>query len=236
VFCLNNYRIELHAHSDESSRCGSIGAAELVKMYKDAGYSALVLTDHYYARFFDKISDLSWEKQLEKYLKGYKKAENMADKFDFKIFLGIEIKFNNDPNEYLVYGLKEDFLLKNPNLHHLSLEKFKTLIERQKEDILIFQAHPYRPGMAPADIKLLDGLEVYNGNPRHNSQNDKAFAYAKKHELKMISGSDFHEYEDLALGGIVSEKLPVNIIELCDLLKNGNYNLIQLGKQAGKSV
>jgi hypothetical protein len=90
--------------------------------------------------------------------------------------------------------------------------------------------------MAPADIKLLDGLEVYNGNPRHNSQNDKAFAYAKKHELKMISGSDFHEYEDLALGGIVSEKLPVNIIELCDLLKNGNYNLIQLGKQAGKSV
>jgi hypothetical protein len=229
VFCLDNYRIELHAHSSESSRCGSIGAAELVKIYKEAGYSALVLTDHYYARFFDKISDLSWEKQLEKYLKGYKKAKNIADKLDFKIFLGIEIKFDNDPNEYLVYGLKEEFLLNHPNLHHLDLESFKTIVERLEEDILIFQAHPYRSSMAPADIKLLDGLEVYNGNPRHNSQNDKAFTYAEKHDLKMISGSDFHEYEDLALGGIVSEKLPVTISELCNLLKNDDYNLIKAG-------
>lgn len=145
-FCLNNFKIELHAHSSESSRCGSIGAAELVKNYKEAGYSALVLTDHYYARLFDKISDLSWEKQLEKYLKGYKKAKKAADKLDFKIFLGIEIKFDNDPNEYLIYG------------------------------------------------------------------------------------SDCHEYEDLALGGIASRKLPRTVSELCDLLKSANYNLIQSGR------
>lgn len=230
MFYLEKYKIELHAHSSESSRCGSIKASELVKKYKEAGYSALVLTDHYYSQFFDEISDLSWENQLEKYLKGYRRARRAADRIDFKIFLGIEIKFDNDLNEYLIYGLKEDFLLNNPNLHHLSLEEFKILIERQEEDILIFQAHPYRSGMAPADTKILDGLEVYNGNPRHNSQNEKAFSYAENHELKMISGSDFHEYEDLALGGIVSEKLPFTTSELCNILKNGNYNLIQAGK------
>ncbi|WP_152415959.1 PHP domain-containing protein [Halanaerobium saccharolyticum] len=230
MFFLNRYKIELHAHSSESSRCGSVEAAELVEKYINAGYSALVLTDHYYARFFDKFSDLSWEKKLEKYLEGYKNAKEAAGDSEFKVFLGIEIKFSNDPNEYLIYGLNEEFLLKYPNLHHLNLEKFKNLAETDEAEILIFQAHPYRQGMAPADIRLIDGLEVYNGNPRHNSNNDKALNYAKKNNLKMISGSDFHEYEDLARGGIVSKELPLKINELCNLLKTGNYNLIKAGK------
>lgn len=144
--------------------------------------------------------------------------------------MGIEIKFNNDSNEYLIYGLNEEFLLAYPNLHYLNLEEFKILAEKMEDDILIFQAHPYRQGMKPAASKLLDGLEVYNGNPRHNSQNKKALRYAETHKLKMISGSDFHEYEDLALGGIVSEKLPLKINDLCNLLKIGNYSLIKEGR------
>jgi len=84
--------------------------------------------------------------------------------------------------------------------------------------------------MEPTSSKLLDGLEVYNGNPRHDSQNKKALNYAKNHKLKMISGSDFHEYEDLAQGGIVSKKLPLTINELCNLLESGNYSLIKAGK------
>lgn len=227
---MSRYKIELHAHSSESSRCGSVEAAEVVKKYKNAGYNALVITDHYYARFFDKISKLSWKKQLQKYLKGYRNAKKIADNLNFQLFLGIEIKFKNDPNEYLVYGLNQNFLLKYPNLHQLNLKKFKTLIDQQEKEILIFQAHPYRKNMKPANTKLLDGLEVYNGNPRHDSQNEKALSYAKNHKLKMISGSDFHEYEDLALGGIASEKLPLKINELCNLLKSGNYNLIKEGK------
>ncbi len=218
--------MELHAHSSESSRCGSVAAAELIEKYKNAGYSALVLTDHYYARFFDKFSDLSWEKQLEKYLKGYKNAEEAAGDLEFKVFLGIEIKFNNDPNEYLIYGLNEEFLLKHPNLHHRNLEEFKILAEKQKEETMIFQAHPYRQGMKPAASKLLDGLEVYNGNPRHDSQNAKAFSYAKDHKLKMISGSDFHEYEDLGRGGIVVADIPTKMKDLIALLKSEDYKLI----------
>lgn len=227
---MKNGKIELHAHSSESSRCGSIGAEEVVKKYYEAGYQALVLTDHYYARFFDELQNLSWENQLEKYLKGYKTAVKAAENLNFEVFLGIEIKFNDDPNEYLVYGFNENFLLDNPNLHHLSLTEFKTLTAAQKEEILIFQAHPFRPGMAPAADEFLDGLEVYNGNLRHDSQNEKAFNYAEEHNLKMISGSDFHEYEDLARGGIAAAEIPAKMSELISLLKNGDYDLIQTGK------
>jgi predicted metal-dependent phosphoesterase TrpH len=227
---MRNGKIELHAHSAESSRCGSIGAAETVNKYYEAGYQVLVLTDHYYARFFDKINNLSWENQLEKYLMGYHKAVKAAENLDFKVFLGIEIKFNDDPNEYLVYGLKEEFLKKNPNLHQLSLAEFKALTAAQNKEFLIYQAHPYRPGMKPAADQLLDGLEVYNGNPRHDSQNDKALSHAEKQNLKMISGSDFHEYEDLARGGIAAEEIPANISELILLLKSGDYKLIRNGE------
>ena len=227
---MNKYKIELHAHSAESSRCGSVKAAEVVKEYKEAGYSALVLTDHYYARFFDKTSELPWDKQLEKYLKGYNIAQKTAEDKNFKVFLGIEIKFQDDSNEYLVYGLDEEFLFKHPNLHRLSLGEFKTLTIDQKQEILIFQAHPFRLGMAPASNQFLDGLEVYNGNPRHDSQNEKALSYAQKNNLKMISGSDFHEYEDLARGGIAAAERPSKMGDLIALLKNGDYDLIQDGK------
>lgn len=224
---MSKYKIELHAHSDETSRCGSIKAEEVVKKYYKAGYNALVMTDHYYARFFDKIADLSWNKQLEKYLKGYKTAKKAAKNLDFKVFLGIEIKFINDPNEYLVYGLSSKFLGENPNLHHLNLKEFKFLIGNQKDDILIFQAHPFRSGMAPAADHLLDGLEVYNGNRRHDSHNGKADNYAEEHGRRKISGSDFHENEDLARGGIITEEKADKTSELLKILKDNSYSLIK---------
>ena len=224
---MSEYKIELHAHSAESSRCGSIKAEKVVEKYYKAGYDALVITDHYYARFFDKIADISWNKQLEKYLRGYKTAKKAAQKLNFKVFLGIEIKFINDPNEYLIYGLSSKFLKENPNLHYLSLEKFRALIGEKKDDILIFQAHPFRSGMAPAADWLLDGLEVYNGNRRHDSKNKKADNYAEEHGLRKISGSDFHENEDLARGGIITTKKADKTAELLKILKNNNYSLIK---------
>lgn len=224
---MSEYKIELHAHSAESSRCGSIKAEKVVKKYYKSGYNALVMTDHYYARFFDKIADLSWNKQLEKYLKGYRIAKKTAENLDFEVFLGIEIKFINDPNEYLAYGLSSKFLGENPNLHHLNLEEFRSLIGNQKDDVLIFQAHPFRSGMAPAVDHLLDGLEVYNGNRRHDSKNEKANNYAEEHGLRKISGSDFHENEDLARGGIITEKKVDKIVGLLKVLRNNNYSLIK---------
>ncbi|MGN1162020.1 MAG: PHP-associated domain-containing protein, partial [Candidatus Fimenecus sp.] len=41
---------------------------------------------------------------------------------------------------------------------------------------------------------------------RHNSSNDIAEAWAKKYDLMVSSGSDYHEIEDLARGGIYFNK------------------------------
>ena len=40
-------KIELHAHTDESSGCGKMPAEELLGRFKGAGYDTIVITDHF---------------------------------------------------------------------------------------------------------------------------------------------------------------------------------------------
>lgn len=41
------YKYELHCHTDEVSLCGKVPAGEIAEMYRQAGYSGIVITDHY---------------------------------------------------------------------------------------------------------------------------------------------------------------------------------------------
>jgi predicted metal-dependent phosphoesterase TrpH len=86
---------------------------------------------------------------------------------------------------------------------------------------LVIQAHPFRY-LRPVRASLLDGVEVMNGNPRHNSQNAKAAAFARKHNLIQFSGSDTHMSEDVARGGLRLPELPQTIGEFVSLIRERN--------------
>ena len=201
------YKYDTHVHTSETSPCGWVSAAELVHLYKDAGFHGIAITDHYFDGFFEALGDMSWEEKVDNYLKGYKIALSEGKKIGLNVILGMEIRFGSNPNDYLVYGIDEEFLKENRELYNLDLSRFRDLI--RNKPILMYQAHPFRPYIVPADPELLDGVEVHNGNPRHNSHNEKALEFAKKYGLKELSGSDFHQYEDLARGGIIVTE-PVN--------------------------
>ena len=51
------YRYELHAHTSECDLAAHASGAELVRIYHAAGYSGMVITDHYFS-FFAKITGL----------------------------------------------------------------------------------------------------------------------------------------------------------------------------------
>jgi predicted metal-dependent phosphoesterase TrpH len=195
------YKFDTHVHTAETSLCAQIGARDAVRLYKEAGYDGIVITDHYYQELFDNLGETTWEYKINRYLQGYRNAREEGNKLGLKVLLGIELRFTENPSDYLVFGITKEFLIENPELYKLGIKNFKRLIA--KEDILIFQAHPYRMGMIVADPQDLHGVEVYNGNPRHNSRNDKAHQFAVDNGLLMSSGSDFHQTEDLARGGIV---------------------------------
>lgn len=220
------FKYDVHIHTTETSGCGMVPAAQVVRMYKDAGYEGIVITDHYYDGYFDNLGNVSWEDKINAWLSGYLSAKAEGDKIGLTVIPGMEIRFDDNPNDYLVYGADETFLRNNPELYKMGLGKFKIFAE--DNGLLIYQAHPYRLFVTVAPAELLDGVEVFNGNPRHNSHNGDAYKFAVENNLKMLSGSDFHQTQDLARGGIILDHRINNIDELLGVLKSQEYELIKI--------
>ncbi len=219
-------KVEMHTHTSETSPCAKISAKKLVNMYKNKGYDAVVITDHYSKWVMEHNHIIEPEEFTKFFLGGYHKAYKYVQDngFDIKILLGVEVTLLEGPNDYLLYGIDEEFLYQNPLLFKMSLKKLYKLC--YKNNILLVQAHPYRAYCIPADTHFLDGAEVYNGNPRHNSNNNKTYKWAKENGLIMTSGSDFHQEEDLAKGGIITQSSFDSIHQLTEILKNSNYSII----------
>jgi predicted metal-dependent phosphoesterase TrpH len=197
---MKSFKIDTHVHTREVSPCGKVCAKEVVDLYKKAGYDGVVITDHFYDRFFAGFSELPWKAQIDYYMTGYREALNRGREVGLQVILGIELRFSDSPNDYLVYGIDESFLKKTPELFEGNLKEFKQIAGEQ--NLLIYQAHPFRPGINVANPDYLDGVEVFNGNPRHDSRNELAYQFAQKNQLRMISGSDFHQAGDQGRGGI----------------------------------
>lgn len=195
-----SFLIDTHVHTSEVSPCGKVSAEEMVRYYKDAGYQGIIITDHYYDGYFELLGDQPWEAKVQKFLSGYRAALEEGERIGLHVMLGMELRFHESVEDYLVYGIDEDFLVENPELYKHTLESFKKLIDNH--NILIFQAHPFRVGLKPADPDLLHGVEVFNGNPRHDSHNDLAYEFAAKNGLLMIAGSDAHQPQDVGRVGI----------------------------------
>lgn len=212
------FKFDTHVHTNETSRCGKVRASEMVKMYKNEGYSGVVITDHYTKDFFDDLPDITWEEKINRFSDGYKNAFEAGCRLGLTVIAGIELRFTENANDYLVYGINEKFLKENRELYNLGLNEFRKIADSY--NLLIYQAHPFRKNMERAKPDLLDGVEIFNGNPRHESDNEKALKYACDNFLKMISGSDFHRSEDLARGGIVISRNIKDSAELVHILNN----------------
>lgn len=218
-------KIEMHTHTSESSPCAHISARELPSLYQQAGYNAVVITDHYCKWVMEQSGAATPEAYVNYFLSGYHTACEAARNSSLAVWLGAEVNLLESPNDYLLYGATEDFFRENLSLFELSQRELYELCH--KHQILLFQAHPYRTYCTPGDPDYLDGAESYNGNPRHNNQNDLASHWVDKHHLIASSGSDFHEEEDLAKGGLFTEQPVADLAALCRLLQHGGYQLLQ---------
>jgi predicted metal-dependent phosphoesterase TrpH len=212
------YRYETHAHTAESSLCGQVPAAIGLQMYRDAGYQGMVFTDHFNEENLNSYGHISWEEKIDRYLAGYRNAAMIAERLNMDVFWGIELRFTENDNDYLVYGIEEDFLKERESILTWPITQFMQSISN-RDAVLVYQAHPYRNGCAPLFPIIVDGFEVYNGNPRHDSRNETAAAVAEQHQLLVLSGSDFHRPGDLATGGIASPKRVSSIDEFIIMAK-----------------
>lgn len=224
-------KFELHVHTKECDIVAHSSGADIVKMYHEAGYDGLVITDHYFSYFYDWFADelkgLSDRDIAMRRLNGYYAARNEGEKLGFTVLPGAEVRFDGTINDYLIYGLDEEFYLSCPVLNRLkSIEELKSVLP---EDALVVQAHPFRNQMTVCDPALLFGIEVYNGGTEP-FRNELAEVFASHYEKAMTSGSDFHAAGALGRGGIFCEEKISCSKDLVRVLKSGNYRLIKKGE------
>ncbi len=216
------YKYELHCHTGCVSRCGRVEPEKIVSLYKEKGYSGIVVTDHYSPMTF-KVSKLACpQKEINFYLEGYRRMAKAAGN-DFTVLLGMELRHYFTANDYLIYGVDEKFLYNAGNLLNAREKQVKSLCV--KNSFLVFQAHPFRPGIRRCNPDYIDGIEVYNGKTS-KKMNEKAYRWAKNENKLMISGSDFHTEKNLARGGIITDEPIKSNGDLLRILKTRNYEMI----------
>ena len=213
--------IDTHIHTAETSPCALTTASEAVALYQRAGYDGFVITDHMYPFILRGCRNEAWHEQVDFWLTGYRAAK-MAARDNFAVFLGMEIRFASCHNDYLLFGLNEDFIYDNPNLHkYKTLQEFRPLAD--KNGILIVQAHPFRRGMTVVDPTLLDGMEILNAN--HENNNEFAKMWSEKYGLFPTAGTDYHEGD--VRYGLRLERRVEDSKELAEILRQGEYSIVE---------
>lgn len=197
------FQFETHCHTAESSPCGILTGAEVAEGMKQAGYAGTFITDHFYSRFFKKrgIENADWQVQANEYLAGYRAAKKRGEQLGIKVFLGLEAQPEDSPFEFLVYGPDEQFIIDNGPFYNLSTPDFYSFMH--ENGFLVFQAHPYRFGLSPENPKYFDGIEIVNSQPRNQSRNKLALAFAASNNTLTIAGGDVHMKGDIGRCGIM---------------------------------
>lgn len=229
------YRFEMHVHTAECDRCAAVGGAEIVRLYADAGYSGLIITDHYFSLFFDwfadELSGATHREIIDRWLRGYHAARNEGEKLGISVLCGAEVRFQGQINDYLVYGLEEDFFYHAPLLHTLhNVEELKRTLP---EEALIVQAHPFRNQMTVCDPSPLFGIEGFNGGTEP-FRNEMAQLFAAHYGKPFTSGSDFHNRPALAKGGILTKQPIRTPQDLTSTLRSGTYRILENGEVSGR--
>lgn len=220
------YRLELHAHSSPGSKCSELSPQEIVERYVKHRYDAVVLTNHFMYEYYEGVSK---EDAIIQYYQDYKEMCELGERNGLKILLGAEVRFTENMNDYLIYGVDRDVLSRVYDYFTKGVTVFRREIDLKKS--VFIQAHPFRDPCFPITAQLLDGVEVFNLHPGHNSRIALAACYAKENNVPIITaGSDLH-YSPKGHSGasaLRTATLPQDSFELAALLKSGDY-ILEIG-------
>lgn len=216
------YIYETHMHTSQASACGRTPGREYIRRYMDEGYAGIIITDHFYRGNCGVDRSLPWKDFVRSFMSGYEDARNEGEKQGFPVFFGWEENYDGD--EYLIYGLDEDFLLAHPEMIAWT--------RRQQYDAVraaggcVVQAHPFRSRSYNHDIYLspflCDGVEGFNGG-NEERWNSQALRYAGLMGLPITAGTDNHSLDHMVpgrLAGIALDRPLESIQDYVQILLN----------------
>ena len=182
---------ETHMHTCLASACGVSTGKEHARFYKDAGYTGIIMTDHFFGGNTAVNREQPWERRIDLFWRGYEDAKEEGDRIGLDVFFGLEQNFHGD--EYLVYGLTKEYMKAHPEMEHWTRQQ--QLEEVHRAGGCVIQAHPFRIRGYMDRIRVgtlfCDGIEAANlGNEPIDDA--RAYRMGKAQGLVMTAGSDNH--------------------------------------------
>lgn len=196
----NRYIYETHLHTSESSACSHNTGAEMARAYKEAGYTGIIITDHFFYGNTAVDRRLPWKDWVEQFCLGYEHAKAEGDKIGLQVFFGWESGYRG--TEFLVYGLSKEWLLAHPEIVEATIEEQYALVHAGGG--IVSHAHPYREEnyipeirLYPEYIDAVEGVNAMHSSDVSNSHknplfNEWALEYGNKYNLPFTAGSDQH--------------------------------------------
>lgn len=217
------YKIELHAHTAPVSPCSELPPREFIARLKEQGYDAVVVTNH----FFPGGPFMKTDDPVGTYLADFEAAKAEGEAAGVTVLLGAEFRFEENSNDYLVFGVDEAFLRETVVRLDLTFREFYEIYHA--ENRLICQAHPFRNGIVAMDGAHMDGIEAFNMHPGHNSRITVSARYADEQNIPILTiGTDLHHRGHEGSAALRAKVLPKNNDELVALLRSRDY-LFEIG-------
>ena len=230
---VSEYKLEMHLHTKGNSPCGHTPPSEIIKVYKEAGYDGVVCTNHFNRYLYENyLEGKNAAEKTEHFLRAFKELKSNTEGLD--VYFGAEIAIGDDDYhsptnmtcaEILTYGITpEEFAAYAETIVKTDYEGLRETAD--KFGWLLFQAHPYRPRTKRLSDKYLDGIEIFNANPRHCNYNFVAALKAASRGCPVVAGSDFHKPKDIGSAMLFPRK-PANEKDLAEMLKKREYKILK---------
>lgn len=196
---MRQYIYETHLHTQQASKCSDSQGRTYIQKYIDAGFSGVMVTDHFFRGNSSIDRSLPWQERIKLFSQGYEDARNEGAKRNFPVFFGWEENFDED--EYLIYGPDEDWMIHHPEMEYWT--RAQQYEQVHQAGGCVVQAHPFRARKYIRAIHLsafcVDAVEGVNleNDPVWNTL---AIRYAHLLGLPVTAGSDNHHADTMRPG------------------------------------
>ncbi|MCL2088754.1 MAG: PHP domain-containing protein [Oscillospiraceae bacterium] len=220
----DGYLFETHLHTSQTSSCGRDTGADMARAYHKAGYSGIIVTDHFFNGSCAIPKEPPWNQRVELFTAGYLDAKAEGDRIGLTVLFGWE--FSAGGSEFLTYGLDAKFLHDNPDLDKMGVKEYIAHISECGG--FISQAHPFRERDYLYGIHLYpetEGVEVINAAHKDKEFDKRAFDYASQRNKIMTAGSDLHSKKGVSGAGMIFPAPIETSADFVAALRSGNYKL-----------
>ncbi len=209
------FKTETHLHTYPVSSCAKLSPVEQVRLFKEAGYDTIIVSDHFSPHHFKKLGEhLTFAEKVDKLCDAYLEAKAEGDKIGLTVLFSVELSFHK--NHYLLYGVTREMLKLREDIFDIDIDELYAHLKAH--GVTIIQAHSHRAEKCVPHPHHVDGFEI-NCCLRKENYNERTMQVAKEYGLPLTIGSDCHRPEDVGVSATLSEEKIESIEQYLELMR-----------------